>query len=189
MKKYIFSSIIVCAMIGALFSLLFGSYSPFVKAKRALTSLRAFSSLQSVENFENNFNKSLQFYSPIGNTELIKFLSHDIANALIDKPEESVARALVAYIEPYISQYDVRHLLTMGRIYHIVWRNYGKKNKDFEKAEKYYKEALKIGPKLPLPLYNLLSLYSQQGNEQKMYELKNSILLLWPTAALPPLRN
>jgi tetratricopeptide (TPR) repeat protein len=109
-----------------------------------------------------------------------KFLANDIMQFISQKNQpEAVSRILVNYIEPYMLQNDIRHLLASGQMYAILWGNYGKAE-DFKKAEDYFNKAYRIGPNLPPVLYSMLNLYQMKGDVQKMKEIGGEILKYWP---------
>lgn len=175
--KYIFSFIGIGA---ALFFIIYGAYLPFRKASLYIDALRKMPSIRSVEEFKDNFNRVFNFYSPVGEEEIVKFLSYDILNLISQGQSEEVAREVVRYIEPRLFRMNVRHLLNGAHMYEVLWRRFGKQEDDFKKAEEYYLAAMKIGPKLPPILYALTSLYQEKGDLAKAKEVAEIILQYWP---------
>lgn len=173
--------IIVLLIVLAFLSLYFGAYLPFTKSQRYIVALRALPSLKSVGEFEKNFDNAVGYYSPIGDEEVMKFLSNDISNIITDqKQTEVVSRALVEYIEPHMFKNDVRHLITLGRAYFVLWQKYDRKDADYNRAEEYYLMAYAIGPKLPPVLYSLFDLYKLKGDNEKLKNIVSEILRYWP---------
>mgnify|MGYP001572513354 CR=1 FL=1 len=176
--KYIVTFIGIGA---AVFFIIYGAYMPFQEASLYISALRKMSSIRSVQDFEANFNRVFDFYSPVGEEEIVKFLSYDILGVISQGGQsESVAREVVSYIEPHLFKNNVRHLLNGAHMYEILWRNFGKKDEDFKKAEEYYLAARAIGPKLPPVLYSLVGLYQQKGDFAKAKDVAEAILKLWP---------
>lgn len=175
--KIIFSSVVGVLVIIAI---IYGSLLPIARSRRFISGLRALSSVQSLQQFQDTFDASFKFYAPVGDEELAKFLSNDIMSAISqqDTPE-NVSRALLGYLEPYLFKNDVRHLLTAGQMYYILWRRFNRQE-DFGKAEDYFLKVLEIGPKLPPPLYVLLELYKDGGQKEKANVIAERILSLWP---------
>src|ERR1051325_9184908 len=66
----------------AVLAIYFGSYAPLHKAQLYIDALRQTSSVSTVKQFEDLFDPVFNFYSPIGNEEVPKFLSSDIVGIL-----------------------------------------------------------------------------------------------------------
>lgn len=163
-----------------LFLIVYGAYLPFQKANLYISALRQMASVHSVAEFETNFNRVFNFYSPIGEEEIAKFLSYDILNLISQGQSEEVVREIVRFIEPHLITTNVRHLLNGAHMYEIMWRRFGKRDDDFNKTESYYLAAMKIGPKLPPVLYALTSLYQEKGDLVKAKAVAQIILQYWP---------
>ncbi len=173
--------VIVLIIISAL-GIYFGAYLPWEKSRAYINALKIMSGggIQSLGDYFKNYDVPLKMYSPIGDEEVIKFLSNDILN-LISKGSQSeeVSRALVVYIEPMLLKTNVRHLLVGGQMHYVLWRRFNKEE-DYQKAEQYYLAARAIGPKLPPVLYELIGLYKDKGDAVKMKEVGETILSYWP---------
>lgn len=170
----------VLLMILALLSIYFGSYLPFSKSKRYIVSIRTASQIKNLDEFKAHFDKVLKYYSPVGGEEAVKFLSNDILGIIAgqDQPE-AIAKELALYIEPYLFKNNVRHQLTGAYIYRNLWDRFGRAEY-YQKAEEYYLNAFRIGPKLPPVLYGLLDLYEAGGNKDRFKEIASTILGYWP---------
>jgi tetratricopeptide (TPR) repeat protein len=177
-KYSIFS--VLCFLI--LVSIVLGSLFPYARSRKFISGLRDVGNIQTIDDYKANFNRAFDFYAPVGDEELAKFLSADSLSLIQQKDiPEPIARALVDYIEPRLFKDDVRHLLTLGQLHFILWRSY-QKNEDFLKAEEYFLKALSIGPKLPPVLFSLIDLYQTSGNQEKLRAVAVKILSLWPDA-------
>jgi tetratricopeptide (TPR) repeat protein len=167
----------------AVLAIYFGSYAPLHKAQLYIDALRQTSSVSTVKQFEDLFDPVFNFYSPIGNEEVPKFLSSDIVGILNSNRvgSEDVAKALVDYIEPHMLQDNVRHLLSLGYMYEALWKKF-QKDEYYNKAESYYLKVVQIGPTLPPGLYSLANLYQERGDQQKLFGVVGKILQYWPDA-------
>ncbi len=181
----IYRTLLVCGIILALTSLYFGVLSPFIRAREYIAAVRSISSVRTIQEFEDNFNRSLLFPSPIGKEEVVKFLGNDIANILFQEGQsKEIAQELVRFIEPHLFRNNVRHMLLGGQLYAVLWERYGRSEENFVKAEFYYRQALSIGPNLPPPLFALLGLYIAHGDTEQVGEMRTIILSYWPDAFL-----
>ncbi len=175
-----FSSIVL--IIGTLLSLYFGSYLPFKKSQRYITALRTVQArnVHSIQDFEQTFNYALLFYSPVGDEEVAKFLSNDIARIVSqENQQEAVRRELIRYIEDVMDKNNVRHLLTLGEMYRVLWSTYHRQE-DYQKVEGYYRKALTLGPDLPPVLYNVFDLYRSHNDLENALLIAKKIFSLWP---------
>lgn len=165
-------------------ALIAGVYLPIVKARRYITSINTLSSIQTLEGFYTHFDRVLEFPSPVGQEEAVKYLGSDIATAISFEGQlEAAARAFVKYIEPHFFRENVRHLLMGGQMYEILWRRFSRQETDLRKAEEYYIAARAIGAKLPPVLYSLYDLYGRSGEVEKRAEVRDMIVRLWPSEA------
>lgn len=172
-------SIIVILIVFALFLIYFGAYLPFARGRAYVTALRAAQSINSLNEFKALFDRPLNFYSPVGDEEVAKFLSIDILKTITQARPEELNRALVEYIEPYMLKNNVRHLIILGQMYSVLWREYGH-NEDYLKSEAYQRQAFEIGPNLPPVLYGLLDIYQASGDDVKLKEIVSDIVKYWP---------
>ncbi len=180
MNLFIKQFTIITLLILAMLSIIFGSLLPLVKSQRFVSASRSAFSARTLRDFKANFDQALKFYSPIGDEEIAKFLGGNILSAISQKEQsDAVSRELVSYIEPYMFKNNVRHLMTLGQMYFILWQKSGREE-DFLKAENYFRQALAIGPKLPPVLYPLFNLYQVKRDTQKTKEIGEVILKYWP---------
>lgn len=164
----------------AILSIIFGSYLPFVKSHSYVRAINMLNSIKTLPEFENVFGQVLSSYSPVGQEEIVKFFSSDIITSLVSQNNpEILSREIVSFIEPYLFKNDVRHLITRGNLYSLLWQKY-RQESDYVKSEEAYRAALTIGPKLPPVLYSLLDLYNAKGDMEKLKEIANTILKYWP---------
>lgn len=175
--KYIAVSMGIVLMI---VFIIFGAFLPFLKSQRYIAALNMLTSLRTLKDFEANFDNMFDFYSPVGNEEVAKFLGSDMIGFVSNQNQsEQGARELVGYIEPHMFQNNVRHLLILAGVHRILWQRFHKEA-DFEKTEFYLKKGLSIGPNLPPLLYGLYELYQEKGDVVKAREMGQRIIALWP---------
>jgi len=177
--KYILPVIIIVL---AALSIYFGAYTPLVKARNFVSGLRGVSFIQSVQDFKENFDPALEFPSPIGDEEILRFLGSDLVSTLSSPQNpvtEEAARTLVEYLEEKLIKDDTRHLIILGQLYGTLWQRYGNES-DFEKSEQYLLKARELGPKLPPVLLPLFDLYQKKGDAEGVRDVGGEILRYWP---------
>lgn len=182
MNIFIRQLLIIILIILSVIGLYFGAYAPWVKAQAYINALKTISggNVRSLGDYLGAYDKAVKLYSPIGDEEVIKFLSNDIMNVVVKQNQsEEVTRALVDYAEPLLFKNNVRHLLAGGQMHFVLWKRF-QKEEDYGKAESYYLAARAIGPKLPPVLYELLNLYKERGDSAKAKEVAETILSFWP---------
>ncbi len=167
-------------IIVAVFMIIYGAILPVLKAQAYINAARSASSIRTIQDFESNFNKVFNFYSPIGGEESAKFLLSNILTVLNgqkDQPE-NVTRKLIDYIEPKIYP-DTRHYLAMANLYTVALTRFRIED-DYKKAVEFYSLARQKGPKLPPVLYGLLALYQASGDTDGIKDVGGEILKSWP---------
>lgn len=177
--KIIISSVIVIATLVAIY---LGSFAPFKKSQLYLSTLKMTRAggEMSADSLLNGFDRSLQFYSPAGERELIKFYT-SFTNGLIKKENISPEAAIlfVEHIEENITDNYLFHYLNLAELYDSLYR--ATENEEYLlKAEKYLLLAHEIAPKLPQPLEGLMINYIFQDDTEKLEEIAEKILTLWP---------
>lgn len=176
LKKTILWIIIVLGVLMVYFS----AYLPFAKSRAYIRAVRQTQQIKSFDEFKKIFDPVFNFYSPVGDEEVVKFLSNDILTLISqEQANEEVSRLLVEYIEPYFFDENVRHMITIARMYETLWRRWGGEE-DYKKAEAYFLKAHDIGPKLPPVLYAMVSFYYSRGDFDKTRNIANEILKSWP---------
>lgn len=180
--------ILMLALVVVIAGIVLGAYLPWAKATSYISALRNLPNVTSMDGFVKNFDEPLNMYSPVGDEEVVKFLSNDILQLVNQKDQpEVVSRALVNFIEPRLMLNNVRHLLTGAQMHDILWMKFHSQD-DYKLTEQYFLKALEIGPRLPPVLYGLLDLYRASGEKTKMQNVAKIIVGYWPsdskTAAL-----
>ncbi len=178
LKQFIMVALIILAVL----SIVFGAVLPWGKSQLYIDALTDMQSgkTYTTEQFESQMGNIFDFYSPIGQEEIVKFFGYDILGVIsqADFPE-SASRFLTGYIEKYYFKNNVRHLILGGASYKYLWYRF-RAEEDFKKSEEYFKKAFSIGPKLPPVLYDLFELYRLKGDDENMKKIGEEILKYWP---------
>lgn len=177
-KQFIAVTLIILVIL----SIVFGAILPLKKSQTYINALVDMQSGRSytTEQFESQMGNVFNFYSPVGQEEIIKFFGSDILNVINQNSfPEQTSRFLVGYVENYLFKNNVRHLIIGGAFYRTLWQASGREE-DYKKSEEYFKKAYSIGPKLPPVLYNLLDLYRFGGDKENMRKIGEEILEYWP---------
>lgn len=166
----------------------FGNVLPFKKSTAYISALRNLNQYRSVGEFEQNFGMVLDYYSPVGQEELVRNTISIIISLLQgSKQPEAVVDELVKYAESY-----AQPIINYGRgasfgqnIYLLGALNlaafYQTKNEKYLRtAENYYEKGLTISPRRPQYLYGLLEIYRIKNDYQKLEEMAKQILSFWP---------
>ncbi|MEK7568216.1 MAG: O-antigen ligase family protein [Patescibacteria group bacterium] len=172
--------IAVAAIIGVVALIYLGAILPFAKAKLYTGSFGQIHLIKNVEEFKRLFDVPLNFYSPVGQEEAVRFLAGEIFTKMIYPGQaEGVVRQLMDYIEPRIFENNSRHLLLTAWMYGRMFEIYGKQDY-LNKAEEYFQKILILNPKSPQALRSLLGVYQVRGEAEKVKETGKIILRYWP---------
>lgn len=174
--------LIILGIVASIAAIYLGSYLSFVKAQSYIFLVTSSENAgpQPLTDIIKKMDSAVGFYSPVGQEEVVRYITNDILNVLIQTTQsEQVDRVFTDYIEPHIFKQDVRHTLVMGEIYKALWEKYNRES-DYYKSEEYYKRTLALAPRLPQALHSALDLYKVRGDKEKMREVGEQILKLWP---------
>ncbi len=172
--------VIIIIIVIALAGIYYGAYRPLVKAQLYIATRIVSQTFQTFDEFLSFYDRIFDYYSPVGDREVTKFFIQNTLGIITQKDQsEEVSKILVEYGESHVYENEVVHLLQVAYSYDTLWQRFG--NKEYlEKAEFYYNQVHEIGPRLPHALYGLLSLYRRSGNVDKVIEVSEKILELWP---------
>jgi len=173
------ASACVAGILLAAIGLYLGALAPVLKAQSFIAAERNLRSVQTVDDYKENYDRAFAVYSPVGTEEITKFLAGNILGILSQSQIEPVARQLVDYIEPHLFKDEVRHLILAGQMYQTLWQDYHHEE-DYQKAIAYFEKAHEIGPRLPPPLYSLFALYGAHGDTANFRRIGREILANWP---------
>jgi len=176
---------IIALLILAALSSVFGALLPWQKSTVYIDTLTALQSGKSFtqDQFESQMNGVFNFYSPIGQEEVVKFFSNDVLNIITQEnfPVDAT-RFLITYTEPYLFQSNVRHLIFGAMAYENLWLA-SKSENDYKKSEAYFLKAYAIGRNLPPVLYGMFDLYYRHNDKENLKKIGLEILSYWPDDA------
>lgn len=166
----------------AVLSIVYGVYLPLKKSSAYIDAIRNLQNAKSLSEVIAGYERAFSVPSPIGGEEIAKFTAYDVLNMISNSRQpEQVSRELVAYVEAKAFTNNVRHLLAIAQLHATLWQRF-RKDEDYAAAERYYRDAYAIGPKLPPVLFGLLNLYSAKGDTVKAEEIGKEIVHYWPNA-------
>ena len=182
--------VLICA------GMYWGTILPYLKSKAFIEMLKAFREVTTVEQFEGIVGKALDFPSPVGQAEHLRFLSNEILNIIDNKDRPitgEVAKVLVDYLDGRFMEFTengtrmyssvTQQLFIMGQLHYIVGAKYEYLD-HLSVAEDYYLKCLEVSPTRPQCLNALQVLYYITNNDAEAQELKEEILSYWPTETL-----
>ncbi len=185
-------------VIAAILALYFGAYAPYEKASLFISALQQSSQATSLQEFENDFNAAIQFYSPVGEQEVERYAGDQIVNVLGQKGvSPQLSQALADYMgqithvdKPTARGLDfTQEVLLVANAYQLAWVTTRAPN-DLVLSEQYYKQGLELSPARPQLLYGLLQLYANAGMAEQALQVAEKVHEYWPTdtqvAALIP---
>jgi len=174
-------AIIILGVLVAIIAIIFGSVLPFYKARTYIYFLRTESgATKTVNEFKQSMGNVLDFYSPIGQEEVVRYLGNDILNVVLyGDNKEAADREMINYLTPYLFKNDPRHLILLGEYHRTLYLKY-KTEADYQQSEEVYRKLLALGPKFPITLQNLFELYQTKDNKAGLKEIGETILKYWP---------
>lgn len=172
--------IVVIGIILAILGIIFGAFLPLAKAKSYIGAFSRLQSVKTLEEFKRTFDAPLNFYSPVGQEEVVRFLANEILGKMIYAGQkEEISRELVLYIEPRVSSNNSKHLLILAMMYGRMFEIYGN-GEYLEKAQENFQRMLVLNPKSPQALHSLFGIYLRKGEFGKAKEIGGIILQYWP---------
>lgn len=158
--------------------IIWGAILPFAKSRMYVEATKM--EVVSLEEFERVYDAVLEFPSPVGNEEAIRFLGSIVEGIIvIENQPEDASVGLVKYWEERAYKDDIRHLIILSALYRNLWVRF-EREEYFRKAEEYALAAESITPNLPQALYSLYNLYTYSGDGEKAREYAEKILSFWP---------
>lgn len=175
-QKLIISTLIILVILG----IIFGAFLPFVKAKLYIRAMNNLQSIRNLNEFKKNFDVVLNYYSPVGQEEVVRFLTQEIVGRMIyPEQREAVSRELINYIDSRLMADNSKHLLLLAAMYGKMFNIHRNQN-DLAKTEEYYQKILILNSKSPQALYGLFDIYKKTGEIGKAKEIGEIILKYWP---------
>ncbi|RJQ29360.1 hypothetical protein C4565_02170 [Candidatus Parcubacteria bacterium] len=175
---------LLCVIL-AILSIIYGALKPYKKASAYVDAVKAESA--TVQEFVNLFKYALDYPSPIGQDEMIRFVSNDISNVIAGgKNDEIVAQTLVDFLHQYadpkiesgVGMNYTQLVMMLGTIHTNMWNQYNSVE-DYDKAVTYFVRGYNINPDRPQFLIGLLELYQATGDQEKADKIQEHIKELW----------
>ncbi len=179
------------AIIGCLllvFVAYYGTYLPLQKSRSFIRTVRSMSGARSVGEFKALFDIPLQIPSPIGQEELVRNMTSEIASFIgRGASNTGVEEELAAFAENYFTPIIARgkgmsfeqDLYIIGSLKKILYER-TQKSEYLDAAEKYFLEGRQLGPKRPQFLYSLLDVYLLKKDIARVKILADQIHAQWP---------
>ncbi len=182
-------AIAVAVTIGALILIYYGAYLPIRKSQIYIYAYSVSPSLHSLDDFNRVFDAALDFYSPVGQEELVNGYLRTTIDILSQKktPDKEVIDALVSQAdkrtEPLLSEpggfsYS-QTFVNLALIY--KYAGAATHNRAYsQRAIGLLEQGLSHSPNRPVFLYNLLDLYLGTGDLNNAKIVSGTILHFWP---------
>lgn len=167
------------------------AYLPYTKSSLYIIAMQSAGGAKTLEDFLKPYDTAFNFWSPVGQPEMIRFFANNVLGFLTDQKQtlpEPLATALVNYT---VDRIDADTLGNKGLNYSqlvlleaSILSSYGEKyNKTdaLQKAEDLYKEGENLSPRRPQFLYGLFSLYTYENKPDEAKPIGEEILKYWPT--------
>ncbi len=180
-------AVIVSAFI--LFVAYFGSYLPMRKSQIFIATLQSFSTNPpaSLSAFESRLAAPLDYYSPIGQEELVRNTASNILGFIQHGTDATTTYALVGFLNHYYAPIlnggkgmsFGQDVYLEGAVNEIAFAQTG--NPAYlQGALKYYSLGHELGPNRPQPLYGLFDVYRAMGDVTDTRAVAAEILVNWP---------
>jgi len=167
-----------------------GSYTPMRKAEMFIATLQGLQTTPatSIQELVTRISAPLDYPSPIGQEELVRNMANNILN-LVQRSSDATTTAqfmaiLNHYFDPIVAQGKGmsfgQDLYLLGAINETAFVQ--THNPEYLLgAQKYYEEAVSLGPNRPQALYGLYDIYRFEGNVASTTVIVQKILSQWPT--------
>ncbi|MCL5004640.1 MAG: hypothetical protein M1170_01695 [Patescibacteria group bacterium] len=167
--------------------LYFGSFLPFQKSQLYIEAVKSSSQVRSVQEFNKLFDNVLDFYSPVGQGEVVYAYMNVLVSAIQNQQDRVIAeillkqadKAMKPLIEADKGPSYFQALYSYGLLYELA----ANKFKDvgyFQKAASVYEISYKHSPGRPILLSGLFRVYSALGDVEKTKEIGEIMLKYWP---------
>jgi tetratricopeptide (TPR) repeat protein len=185
--KQLIATIIIITALGTIY---FGAYLPLRKGQTHVDAIGGLQkgNIKSIADFNDLFDKDLNFYSPVGQDEVKAHYLDILANVINQQDNEQIVYVLISQAEKSIDSIlrikkgfsFNQDLYVLGLIYKTAGIKF-KDNNYYQKAENIFNEGLEYSPKRLLFLRGLFDLYSVNKDAQdKALEIGKTILEYYP---------
>ena len=185
--KQLIALLVTVFALGLLYT---SAYLPYAKSSLYIAAMQGAGGATTLEDFLKPYDTAFNFWSPVGQPEMIRFFANNVLSFLTDQKQslpEPIATALVNYT---VDRIDADTLGNKGLNYTqlvlleaSILSSYGEKyNKPdaLQKAEDLYKEGENLSPRRPQFLYGLFSLYAYENKPNEARPIGEEILKYWP---------
>lgn len=188
MNPLIKKSVIVIVIVIVLFAMYFGSILPFRKSQLYINAQIGLSKgIRSLQEFNALFEPALDFYSPVGQDEVVsgylrilidlteKQSNKDVVDILIRQAEARMSPILEKQKGFSFSQ----NIYNLASIYAIAAIKFNDAIY-YQKGVEMFRLGLEHSPNRAMFLFGLFNLYQFKGDEKGMKEIGETILKYWP---------
>lgn len=190
MDKTVKGTIAVVVAIAILFFAVFGSYLPMRKAQIFIGTLQSFQATPptSLQNLESRLSAGLDYYSPIGQEELVRNTANSVLGLVQHGLDATTTADLMGFLNSYYDPILDRgkgmsfgqDLYLEGAVNEVAFEQTG--NPIYlEAAQHWYEEGRILGPNRPQTLYGLFDVYRAEGNVSSTEMIAQTILMNWPS--------
>ena len=165
----------------------FGAFLPLRKSQLYIDAVRGSSQIKSVQEFNNLFNKALDFYSPVGHGEVVYAYLNIIIGIIQNQQNKDIVEILLKEadkrMEPILKEDKgnafFQSLYSYALLYELAGNKFNNKNY-YQKAADIYEIALRHSPNRPMLLYGLFRSYNALSNVEKIKEIAEIISKYFP---------
>ena len=165
-----------------------GNFRPLVKSQTFIDTLRNLSSARSLSEFEKNVSVPLDYWSPIGQEELVRNIANAVLGIVQNNNDPKLLSEVVNYIEGYYKPIVDRgrgmsfeqNLYLLGAINEMAFTKTGDA-RYLRNSHEYYSEGLTLGPRRPQFLYGMFDIFRMEGNIKGATDIARQITTSWPT--------
>jgi hypothetical protein len=143
--------------------------------------------VSSLNELESRLAVPLDYPSPIGQEELVRNTANNILGFISQGADPTSTAVLISFLNSYYAPIIAtgrgmsfgQDLYLMGAINEMAYAHSG--NPAYITAsQKYYEEAVLLGPNRPQALYGLFDVYRAEGNVASATAVGDRILSDWP---------
>jgi hypothetical protein len=176
------------AVIAIMFVAYYGNFLPLRKSQSFIYMNRSLGTVRSWEQLQVIASESLDKRSPIGQEEIVRSFTNMMLGVLRSNGQNPALTAAVMeylhrYYDPIINRGRgmsfQQNLYVLGLMNQIAYAQ-TKEAAYLNESERYFVTAVNLAPNRPQSLYGLLDVYRIKQDRQKMEEIGNRILSLWP---------
>lgn len=187
MDPVVKKSISIIAAVFILVVMYIGSYLPYTKSSLYISTLQQISSVHSLSEFEARLSQPLDFWSPIGQEELVRNTANVAVNVVSGSTDASITKEVVRYITSYFQpildygkgmSFD-QNLYILGALNEVAFQKTGDASY-LQAAQGYFERGEQMSPNRPQFLYGLFDVYRFENNTAATKATGGKILSLWP---------